>query len=86
MDSELNERFERLEGIVAGQIEAVSGQLKTVSGLLKLVAENEREHARFRQAQQKTDEHLGIVIRMMDEWIRGQRNGGRRPRPRRSTR
>ena len=33
--------------------------------------------AELREAQQHTDERLGILVKMFDEWIRGNpRNGG----------
>ena len=73
MDPEVNERFERLEGIAAAQLDEIAG-------LLKLAAENEREHARLRELQETNEGELSVLIRMMDEWIRSQRNGRRRPR------
>ncbi len=75
MDPEVRERFERMEGVV-------SGMLETVSGLLTLAAEHQRAIDKLRQAQEKTDEQLrqneesiGVLVKMMDEWIRDRRNG-----------
>jgi len=76
MNQETSARFERLEGIVAG--------------LLEVVAEHENDRVAMREsidklrlADEKTDEQLGVLIRIMDEWIRSNSgNGkGRKRRP-----
>ncbi len=68
MDPEVNERFERMLGVL--------------SGLLAPAAEHEKEHARFRermalieQAQRQNEERIAVLVKMMDEWIRDRRNG-----------
>jgi hypothetical protein len=40
--------------------------------LTKDVKEAVRGIAELRESQKHTDENLGVLIKMMDEWIRGQ--------------
>lgn len=71
-----------------GKIHAHDATFDRVAGLLAAFAEGFRELqetdrqfrtdlAQLRAAQAKTDEHLDVLIRMMDEWIRRQPPDGK---------
>ena len=77
MDADVNERFERLENNLGRLVEVVSSLAEVArSHEDRLGASEERLAAldarmdRNAELQAKNDEHLAIVIKMMDEWIR----------------
>jgi RNase H-fold protein (predicted Holliday junction resolvase) len=41
--------------------------------------QNERDHRRFEEFHREVDERFNVLIKMMDEWIRSQRNQNGRP-------
>ncbi|MBI3666727.1 MAG: hypothetical protein HY236_10985 [Acidobacteria bacterium] len=72
MDPEVSERFERVEA----NLEKLVGIVSSLTGVAK--SHEERLH-RLTETQAKTDEQLGILIRMMDEWIRRNPGNGKGP-------
>ena len=85
MDPEVNERFERLEGIVSGLVTIVAEQEKdrvffreSLEQLRQGDEQLQQGYERLVLADEKTDEQLGVLIRMMDEWNRNNPRNGRR--------
>lgn len=58
-----SERLDRLETIVATIAEGTAV-------LINKVDKHDEEIAALRQLSLKNEEHIGIVVRMMDDWIR----------------
>ena len=48
--------------------------LITLTGLVRQIGEqNERDHQRFEEFHREVDERFNALIKLMEEWIRGQR-------------
>ena len=85
MELEARERFDKLEGLLASLVQVASSQEKrlgkitgVVSSLAEVASSHEAELRELREGH--TDERLGSLIRMMDDWIRNnRRNGGTAP-------
>ena len=66
----LEEAVARLSDVVAPLAQTARDHEEKFSRVLDILATLAEAHERLRQAQDRTDEHLAILIRMMDEWIR----------------
>ena len=72
MDADVRERFERIENILASLASVATlhdERLNRIEGIVDGLAVSHAE----------TQEELGTLIRMMDEWIRNNPNSGRKP-------
>ncbi len=71
--AESHQRFEETEARLAEN-------LISLTDIVRQFAErNQREHEQFKEFHRGVDERFDVLIKMMDEWIREQRNrnGGR---------
>ena len=50
-----------------------------IEALIGMSEQNERDHRRFEEFHREVDERFNVLIKMMDEWIRSQRNQNGRP-------
>ena len=76
MEQETRERFERVESVLFRLTDTLSSLAEIVSSLAQKMQLLDDKLLSLASAQEKTDEQLGILIRMMDEWVRNNpRNG-----------
>ena len=76
MEPETRERFERVESVLFRLTDTLSSLAEIVSSLAQKMQLLDDKLLSLASAQEKTDEQLGILIRMMDEWVRNNpRNG-----------
>ena len=73
--AEVQQRF----GDGLGRLEATQTQLAenliSLADIVRQFAErNQREHEKFEEFHRGVDERFAVLIKMMDEWIRNQRN------------
>lgn len=77
MQADAADTHQRLEKIEAGHRELLTAQVLMADGIRTFATETRRKLdelsvklAALAEAQRQTDQNLGVLIRMMDEWIR----------------
>lgn len=70
MDPEVNERFERIENKLETLVDVVTTLAQVATQHEEEIAEIRRIVRETSEQMKHTDESLGVLIRMMDEWIR----------------
>jgi peptidoglycan hydrolase CwlO-like protein len=77
MADQIENRIDRIERVVEQLATAMVMLAQNQAELTKDVKEAVRGIAELRESQKHTDENLGVLIKMMDEWIRGNPRNGR---------
>ena len=70
MDPEVNERFERIESKLETLVDVVTTLAQVATQHEEEIVEIRRIVRETSEQMKHTDESLGVLIRMMDEWIR----------------
>ena len=70
----LRNSWEAIDALTEG-LTGLTRNLGTVTDLVRELSEqNQQEHGRFEEFHRGVDQRFDILIKMMDEWIRTQRN------------